>query len=155
MKYLSKYVYRVEILQGWCTARTTHFDIGYDVTIASYLLPDLYLPKMKLFVAPELTDFLVLVLCNVHIRSHPLNEQQEQITLLEGGKLWFSRLSGEGLDPFLLPWKCHSGHIMELRDERNDSTKFQFYKKSWDIFTPLCVHTVKSQVINLHKQSLE
>ena len=31
-----------------------------------------------------LTDFLVLVLCNVHISSHPLNKQQEQITLLEG-----------------------------------------------------------------------
>ena len=28
------------------------------------------------------THFLVLVLCNVHVRSYPLNEQQEQITLL-------------------------------------------------------------------------
>ena len=42
-------------------------------------------PKLKL---PHLllqsgTDFLVLLLCNVHIRSHPLNEQQEQIKLLE------------------------------------------------------------------------
>ena len=27
---------RVEILQGWCAARTTHFDDGYDVTIAKY-----------------------------------------------------------------------------------------------------------------------
>ena len=32
-----------------------------------------------------LTDLVVLVLCNVHNRSHLLNEQQEQITLLEGG----------------------------------------------------------------------
>ena len=56
MKYLCKYlVYRVKILQGWCTARTMRCDSGYDVTIATYLLPDLYLPKMKnaLFVAWE------------------------------------------------------------------------------------------------------
>ena len=56
MEYLSKYrVYRVEILQGRCAARTTHFDNSYDVTIATYALPDLYLPIMKnaLFVAPE------------------------------------------------------------------------------------------------------
>ena len=48
--------YRVEILQGLCAARTTHCDSGYDVTIATYSLADLYLPKMKnaLFVAPEL-----------------------------------------------------------------------------------------------------
>ena len=39
-------------------------------------------------------NFLVLVLCNVHIRSQPLNEQQEQITLLEGGKLGFYLLNG-------------------------------------------------------------
>ena len=29
----------------------------------------------------------MVVLCNFHIRSQPLNEQQEQITPLEGGKL--------------------------------------------------------------------
>ena len=48
-------VYRVEILLGWCSARTTHCDNVYDGTIATYSLPDLYLPKMKntLFVAPE------------------------------------------------------------------------------------------------------
>ena len=26
----------------------------------------------------------------------------------------------------MLPWKCHSGHIMELGDECNNCTKFQF-----------------------------
>ena len=31
----------------------------------------------------SLTDFLVLVLCNGHIRSQPLNEHQEQITLIK------------------------------------------------------------------------
>ena len=79
MEYLCKcYVYRVEIFQSWCAARTTHCDSGYDVSIATCSLQDLYLPKMKntLFVSPEV-DGLVFVLCNVHIRSHPLNEQQE------------------------------------------------------------------------------
>ena len=48
-------VYRVEISQGCGAVRTTHFDSGYDVTIATYSLPDLYICKMKTapFVAPE------------------------------------------------------------------------------------------------------
>ena len=46
--YLCKYlVYRVEILQVLCAARLIHYDGGYDVTIATYSLPDLYLPTMK------------------------------------------------------------------------------------------------------------
>ena len=39
----------------------------------------------------------------------------------------FSSLIGEGLEPIVLPWKCHSGHIMELCDEYNNCTKFQLY----------------------------
>ena len=100
----------------------------------------------------SLTDLVVLVLCNVHNRSHLLNEQQEQITLLEGGKLWFSPLTGEGLEPIVLPWKCHSGHIMELCDECNYCTEFQFYteknRERYSIFcdfTPLCVPVGTSQ----------
>ena len=60
-----------------------HTLIIVDVTIATYLLPDLYLPKLKnaLFVAPESKG---LSCACVHISSHPLNKQQEQITLLEG-----------------------------------------------------------------------
>ena len=81
-------VYSVEVLQGFFTARSTHCDSGYSVPIATYSLPDLYLLKMKnaLFVAPE-SDFFMLVLCNVHICSHPRNEQQAHVTPLEGGKL--------------------------------------------------------------------
>ena len=30
------------------------------------------------------------------------------------------------MEPIVLPWKCHSGHIMELYDGCN-CTKFQFY----------------------------
>jgi len=67
----------------------------------------------------------VLVLRDVHICSHPLNEQHEQITLLEG-ELPFYLLNEEGLEPIVLPQKCHSGHIMEL-DNCNNCTKFQFY----------------------------
>ena len=29
----------------------------------------------------------------------------------------------------MCPWKCHNGHIIELCDESNDCTKFQFYTK--------------------------
>ena len=54
----------------------------------------------------------------------------------------------------MLPWKCHSGHIMELSDECNNCTKFQRYteKAFRDIpffcdFTSLRVNIVTSQVI--------
>jgi len=80
-------VSRVEILQSWCVPRTTHHDRGYDVTIATYSLPDLYLLKRKnaLFVFPESN---VLSCVRAHIRSHPLHKQQGLIALLEGEKLW-------------------------------------------------------------------
>ena len=38
---------------------------------------------MPYLLLQSLTDFLVLVLCNVHNSSNSLNKQQEQITLLE------------------------------------------------------------------------
>ena len=40
MEYLCIYS-----LEGWCIARTTFFDNSYDDTIATYSLPNLYLPK--------------------------------------------------------------------------------------------------------------
>ena len=91
----------------------------------------------------------MLVLCNVHIRSHLVNEQQEQITLLGGGKLSFYTLNDEGLEPIVLSWKCHSGYIVQLCDECNNCTKFQLYKVVRDIqffcdFTSYYVHIVTS-----------
>ena len=77
----------------------------------------------------SIMDFLVLVQYNVHIHSHPLNEHQEQITLLEGGKLWFYLLKGESLELIVLPWKCHSEHIVELCNECNNCIKFQFHRE--------------------------
>ena len=82
------------------------------------------MPKLLL---QSLTDFLVLVLCNVHISSHPLNKQQEQMTLLDGEKLLFYFLNGEGLEPIVLPWKRHGENIMKLCADCNNCTKFQFY----------------------------
>ena len=99
----------------------------------------------------------MLVLCNVHIRSHPQNEQQEQITLLEEGKPWFSLLNGEGLEPIVLPWKFHSGHIMELCDECNNCTFSYIQKKSWESFNffLILVHFVptlwRHKLSNLNK----
>ena len=42
----------------------------------------------------SLMDLLLIVLCNVHIHSYPLNEKQEQVTPPKGGK----PLNGEGLE---------------------------------------------------------
>ena len=54
----------------------------------------------------------------------------------------------------MLPWKCHSGHIIELYDEYNNCTKFQFYtEKSLQRYSIFCdftsfrVNIVTSQVI--------
>ena len=62
----------------------------------------------------SVTDFLVLLLCNVHkiiIHSHPLNEH------------WMERAWS--------PLCCHRNvtvaNIMELCDEYNNCRKFQFY----------------------------
>ena len=124
-KYL---VHMVEILPAWCTVRTTHWDSGDDVTIATYSLPDPCINwKMPYLLLQCLTDFLLLVLCNVHICSDPLNEHQEQITLLEGGEFWLYSLDRESLEPIVLPWKCHKTHGMELCDEYNNCTKLKFY----------------------------
>ena len=30
----------------------------------------------------------------------------------------------------MFPWKCHSGHIMEICDESKNCTKFQFYTEN-------------------------
>ena len=73
---------------------------------------------MPYLLLQSLTDFLVLVLCNVDIRSHLVKEQEQ----IERGKRLFYPLNGEGLLPIVLPWKCHSGHIVEVCDECNNRT---------------------------------
>ena len=72
----------------------------------------LFVPYLLL---QSLRHFLEHVLCNVLIHSHPLNEQhQDQITLLERDKLRFHPLDGEGLEPIVLPWKCHTGRSIAM-----------------------------------------
>ena len=44
----------------------------------------------------------MLVPYDVHIRSHPLNEQHEQITLLEGKKSLILRFKETGFEPIVL-----------------------------------------------------
>mgnify|MGYP000311995531 CR=1 FL=1 len=75
---------RADMHQG-----TTHHDSGYDVTIATSLLPDLYLLKRKnaLFVSPESNRLSCVCAVYAHIHSHPRHKQQGLIALLEGGKL--------------------------------------------------------------------
>ena len=73
------------------------------------------------------TEFLILVLRNVHIPSLPLNKHQEQKALLGKGNsdfiLWMVRAWS--------PLCCHGNvivdRIMKLCDEYNNSTKVQFY----------------------------
>ena len=83
MEYLCKYkVYRVDVLQE------LHCDSGYDVSDCHHSnIPLPSLNKKKMLYLLLQSHFLVLVVCNVRIRFHPLSEQQEQITLLEEGKL--------------------------------------------------------------------
>ena len=99
----------------------------------------------------SLTDLLVL--CSVHIRSQPLNDHQEQITLIGEGNSDFTL----GMEGAWSPFCCHGnvivGYFRELSDEYNNCTKFQFYteKVLRDIplfcdFTSFCVHHVTSQV---------
>ena len=92
--------------------------------------------KMPSLLLQSLTDFVMVVLCNVHIRPHALNEQQEQITLPEGRKLWFYPLNG--------------GHMW-----CNNCTKFQFYaEKVWrdvQIFFVILHYSVST--LWLHKSS--
>ena len=47
----------------------------------------------------------------------------------------FFLLDREGLELIVLPWKCHSEHIMELCNEYNNWTKFQFHAEK--VFSPL------------------
>ena len=112
----------------------------------------LYLPKMKnaSFVAPESNRLSCAsaVKCQ-YIYSHPLNEQQEQITIIpEGGKFRFYPLNGEGLEPILLPWKCYSGHSMEVCDESNNCTKFF----SSELEITAGHRTLSDQILNISDQ---
>ena len=167
-KWCNTTKYRISVhlilsLQGWCATRTTHFDNSYDVTIATYLLPVLYLPKIKncliCCMLQSLQDFLVLVLyCNVHISSHPLNKQQEQFNNTSWRrKLWFYLLNREGLEPIVLPWKCHSGNIIKtlwwVQQLYKVSVLYKASLPRYSIFcdfTSFCVHNMTSQVISIN-----
>ena len=95
---------------------------------------------MPYLLLQSLTDFLVLVMCNIHISSHPLNKQQEQITLPEGKNSDFIFW----MEITWSPLCCH-GNVMKLCGECNNCTKFQFYtKKSSEIFHFLWFYIILS-----------
>ena len=50
-EYLCK-CYRADVLQGWCAARTSLWNSGYDVIMVTDSLPDLCLPKAKNALSP-------------------------------------------------------------------------------------------------------
>ena len=125
---ISVQIHRVEILQSWTATRTTHCDGGYDVTIATYLLADLYLPKMKnaLFGAPE-TNRLS---CACAARFSYLLTTTEW-TIRAKNTSWRRKT-------LILPfeWRGPGTHCVAMKmsqwtyhycDNSNNCTKFQFY----------------------------
>ena len=139
----------------WCAIRTTYCDRSFDVTIATYLLPDLYIPKMKnaLFVGPGSNSLscAYAVLCPYLLIPTEWTSRGNNISWRR--KLWFYRMDGEGLESIVLPWKCHSGHIMDLCDEYNNCTKFQLCTEKvfrempfFVSFHRFCVNFAMSQV---------
>ena len=107
----TKYGISVAILslQGWCVARTTHCDSGYNITIARYSLPDFYLPKMKKCYS-RVIDFLVLVLCNVNICSHPLNKHKSKWHFLKEGNSEFTLCMERAYSPLC----CHGNLTVDM-----------------------------------------
>ena len=77
-----------------------------------------------------LTDFLMIMLCKGHIRSHPLNEHQEQITLIGEGNPDFTLWMERAWSPLCCYGNVTVGHIMELCNEYQNCTKFQFYTEN-------------------------
>ena len=68
----------------------------------------------------------MLVLFDVHIRSYPLNEQQEQMNSLKE-EIFPFEWRGPGTHCVVTEMSPWRHHIMELCDECDNCTKFQFY----------------------------
>jgi len=111
--------------------------------------PDFYIPKMKtaLFVAPEFTDFLVLVLCNVHIRLH-----QESTTRANNSDfpLW--------MEIACSPLYCHRKFTVEISWNfvMSVTTVLSFsyiQKKSWEIFNFVTSQVIRFAYIKISNNS--
>ena len=96
----------------------------------------------------------MLVLCNDHIRSHGLNEHQEQITLNGEGNSDFTPWMERAWSPLLCCGNVTVGHIMELCNEYKNFKKFQFYTEKGfrDIPFFVILHHLVS-TIRRHKSS--
>ena len=95
-----------------------------------------YLLKRKnaLFVSPE-SNVLSCVRANAHIRSHPLHKQQGLIALLEGEKLRFYHLNGEGQEPITFPWNVTVGILWNFVMSVTTAQSFSsIQKKPSEIF---------------------
>ena len=95
----------------------------------------------------------MLVLCNVHIRSHRLNEHQEQITGIGEGNSDFTLWMEGAWSPLRCYGNVTVAHIMELCNEYKNCKTFQFYTEKvfrdsiFCDFTSSCVHYMTSQVV--------
>ena len=127
MQYLYKnWVYRVENLHDWSATRTTHCGSCYDVTTETYSLFDLYLPKMTdaSFVAPKFNGLPFISAVWFSYLPTPNEWTTRANNTSWRRKTLFSLLNEEGLELIVLPRKCH---IMELCDNCNNFTRFQFH----------------------------
>ena len=111
--------------QGWSTTRTTHCDSGYDVTVAINSLADLNLPKMKT-ITPESNRLSCVCAAWCPYLLTPTE-----------WKTWANNISGRRTPILPFEWRGPGTHcvtmemsqwtIMELCDNCNNCTKFQFY----------------------------
>ena len=141
MEYLCKY-YRVEILQGWCAARTTHCDSGYDVTIATYSLPDLYNPRMKnaLFYAPEFNTLSSA--CAVFAHSQWMNNKIKWHFLKEENSDF--RLS---LERAWSPLCCHGNVTVDISWNFVMSATTVLFNCKFQLYTGKVARDIKFVVI--------
>ena len=112
---------------------------------------------LTLLLQSLLTDLLVPVLCNGHIRSHALNEHEEQITLIGKGNSDFTLWMEGALSPLRCYGNVTPGHVMELCNEYNNRKKFLFYtEKVLRSLHHLVSTKSRHKLSNLHKhQNLE
>ena len=68
-------------------------------------------------------------------------------------------LNGQGLKSIVLPWKCHSGRIMELCDDCNNCAQFQFFEEKSSVndmaFFVILSHFVSSSHLICGNENLE
>jgi len=107
---------------------------------------------MPYLLLQSLRDFLVLVLCNVHISSHPLNKQANNTSWRRKTLILSFKRRGPGAHCVTMEmsqWKYHET-LCWLQQLYKVSVLYRKSLRRYSIFcdvTLLCVHNVTSPVI--------